>query len=352
MQGWQGKLVVAVAVLSFLPLSLANAGPTLLFETSRGLVLYAEDVDQPWFPASLTNLMTAYVVFDAWKSGKVDRNSKITISARANGRPKMRLGLGVGKEITYDEAVNALVLLSANDIAVALAEAVAGSEDAFVEKMNATAERLDMTGTHFINANGLPGEGQYTTAKDLALLTQAILREFPEHLPIFSQRTAQIGKRSIFGHNSVLTRVVGGDGMKTGFTCSAGYNIVASATRENRRLVAIVLGERTSALRSARTAALLEHGFRTLAWKEIFDGPTVATLPAGTFDRELVRVTNLDKRLKACPGPEQIVATSEQSGASTATAVAAKSRKSQKRRWRRQNPPPEAGMHRRGHPPG
>jgi D-alanyl-D-alanine carboxypeptidase len=294
-------VAAAAVVFLFRP---AHAGPALLFDTSNGQVLYAEDAGQPWYPASLAKLMTAYVVFDAWKTGKVARDSKITISAKANGQPPMRLGRGVGKELTYDEAVAALIMKSANDIAVALAEAVAGSEEAFVAEMNATAQRLGMSGTRYINPNGLPGEGQYTTAKDLAILTQAIVRDFPQHLPVFAMATAQVGKKTIATHNSVLVSIEGGDGMKTGFTCSAGYNIVASATRNGHRLVAVVLGQASNAKRAARTAALLEYGFRMLGWKALFPAPTVESLPEGAYDRELVRMANLEKRFKDCRDPE------------------------------------------------
>src|SRR5262249_29874342 len=146
----------------------------------------------------------------------------------------------------------------------------------------------------------LPGEGQYTTAKDLAILTQALFRDFPQHASLFSALTAQVGKRTISTHNNVLISVEGGDGMKTGFTCSAGYNIVGSATRRGRRLVAIVLGEATPAMRRARIAALLEHGFRVLDWKDIFTTPTIDLVPVEAYDREQVRAANLDKRLKDC----------------------------------------------------
>ena len=303
LSGVRGACVAAVLcwLANVVP---ACAGPALLYDVSTGRVVYAEDADQPWFPASLAKLMTAYLVFDTWKSGKAERTGPITISAKANGRPRMRLGLGVGKVITYEEAMAALIIHSANDIAVAIAEAVAGSEAAFVEEMNATAARLKMTTTRFINANGLPGEGQHSTARDLAILTQAILREFPEHAGLFAAMSAPVGKRMLATHNPVLLRVLGGDGMKTGFTCSAGYNIVASVTRDGARLVAIVLGEQTPAKREARTAALIEHGFRMLDWKTALSAPTLETLPVEPFDAELVRAANLTKRFKDCQPPE------------------------------------------------
>lgn len=223
------RLFLAAIIYASVPTEAARAGPRLLFDGTNGQALEAKDIEQPWFPASLTKLMTAYIVFDTWKSGKVARNSKITVSAKANSRPKTRLGIGAGKEITYDEAISALVLLSANDVAVALAEAVSGSEEAFVAGMNLTAARLGMFETHFINTNGLPGEDQYTTAKDLAMLVTALVRDFPEQFQIFSQQTAHIGAKQIATHNQLLTIVAGADGMKTVFTCSAGYNIIASA---------------------------------------------------------------------------------------------------------------------------
>ena len=296
-------LIVALAgwLTGLLP---AAAGPALLFDATTRQVLYAEDVDHPWFPASLTKLMTAYLVFEAWKSKKVEPTGTLTISARANSRPKMRLGLGAGKSLTFEEAMNALILLSANDIAVALAEAIAGSEAAFVDEMNAKAVRLGMASTRFINANGLPGEGQYSTARDLAVLVQAILLEFPEHAGLFSTTSALVKKRVLSTHNPVLIRLAGGDGMKTGFTCSAGYNIVASATRGGIKLVAIVFGEDTPAKREVRTTSLLEHGFRTLEWKALFPVTTLDTLPVETFDAGEVQARNLAKRFKDCQAPE------------------------------------------------
>jgi D-alanyl-D-alanine carboxypeptidase len=288
----------------------AHAGPALLYDASSGQVLFADDADQPWYPASLTKMMTAYVVFNAWKIGKASPDSKIIISPRANAQPKMRLGLGAGKEITFNDAIAAIIVKSANDIALALAEAVGGTEEAFVAEMNDTAQRLGMHATRFINPHGLPGEGQYTTAKDLALLAQAIQRDFPQHMHFFSMTMAEIGKRMIATHNSILLRVEGGDGMKTGFTCSAGYNIVASATRNGRRIVAIVLGETSSGKRTIRTASLLEYGFRILEWKALFPAPVIESLPEGTYDRELVRTANLTTRYKDCvaPVPEATVA--------------------------------------------
>ena len=284
----------------------ALAGPVLLYDTTDNHVLYAENADQPWFAASLTKMMTAYLVFEAWKTGRATPDVKITISAKANAQPKMRLGFGAGKELTYDDAVKALIIVSANDIAYALAEAVSGSEEAFVTEMNAKAVQLGMTGTRYINPHGLPGQGQHTTAQDLAKLANALLRDYPEHMGYFGLAMTEIGKmkKMIATHNPVLVTFEGGDGFKTGFTCSAGYNIVASAMRGGRRLIAIVLGEETSAKRALKANAMLEHGFKVAAWKELFPAPTIDAIPAGFYDRDAVREANLTKRIKDCSDPE------------------------------------------------
>lgn len=302
----------------------ATAGPALLYETPSGRVLYSEDADHPWYPASLTKMMTAYVVFEQWKSGRIDRQGRVVISANAAKKPKMRLGLKAGKDISWDEAVTALIMKSANDVATAIAETASGNEPAFVDRMNVTAAKLGMTGSHFVNAHGLPGEGQHTTARDMAILAEALARDFPEHMHIFGMREANIGVKRIATHNPVFEKVPGGDGMKTGFTCSAGYNVVASATRDGRRLVAVVLGEKTKADRARRMAALLEFGFETAPWQLHLPAPSLTTLPATFNDRVIVRSANLDQRLKDCTGPEEeaeeLIAAAPSPAAETVTA--------------------------------
>ena len=240
-------------------------GPALVFDAGDGRVLWAENADTPWYPASLTKLMTAYVVFDMLKRGEATLTSEFVVSPHANLQPKSRVGMGVGKRISVGDALNVLIVHSANDIAVALAEAVSGSEDEFVLEMNQTARKLGMVRTQFVNANGLPKEGQATTARDMGLLARALIRDFPEWQPIYGQLDVQIGSRSFHTHNKLLGVFDGADGMKTGFTCGAGYNIVASATRNGRKIVAVVLGDRTGGERSARATRLIEAGFATPA---------------------------------------------------------------------------------------
>jgi D-alanyl-D-alanine carboxypeptidase len=254
--------------------SVAVAGPALVFEPIKGTVFYSEDPDAPWFPASLTKLMTAYVTFQALKKGEVKPETKLTCSKNAVSQAPSKLGLPVGGQITVGVGLKVLIVESANDVAVMLAEGVAGSEEAFVARMNEAALRLGMTRTSFANPNGLPDDRQVTTARDLAKLTRAIIIEFPEYADIFALSSVQVGKRIMRTHNRLLVSFPGADGMKTGFICDSGFNVVASATRDGRRLVVVVLGEPSVATRTDRAANLLENGFRRYFWKSVF-GTTV-----------------------------------------------------------------------------
>src|SRR5262247_3784287 len=255
------------------------AGPALLFDTTTGAVLYAEDQDNQWHPASLTKIMTAYVVFDAVKTGKVTLETKIGCSELANSQPPSKVGLPVGAEMTIETALQALIIKSANDVAVMLAEAVAGSQDAFVEKMNATAARLGMTRTKFANANGLPAPEQVTTARDLAKLSMAVVKDYPKYAPLWALVDVRIGNRHLRTHNGLLANYEGADGLKTGFICDSGFNVVASATRDGKKLIAVVLGEATGRERTTRAASLLEHGFQTHGWKMLLATQSLDSQP-------------------------------------------------------------------------
>jgi D-alanyl-D-alanine carboxypeptidase len=248
----------------------AAAGPALVFEPYNGTVFYSEDPDMPWFPASLTKLMTAYLTFQALKDGKIKPDDKLICTQEAAAQAPSKLWLPIGSNITVDIGLKVLIVKSANDVAVMLAEKIAGSQEAFVAQMNETARRLGMTRTHYDNVNGLPDEGQVTTARDLAKLARAIIIEFPQYANLFSMMEVQVGKRLIRGHNGMLVNFEGADGMKTGFICDSGYNIVASATRDGRKLVAVVLGEPTAASRRDRASNLLENGFKRYFWKSVF----------------------------------------------------------------------------------
>ena len=257
----------------------ASASPALLFELSTGKVLYSEDIDDVWYPASLTKLTTAYLAFQAIKDGKIRLTDKIPCSLVATLQPPSKAGLNVGDTLTVEQALQAVIIKSANDVTVMLAEAISGSETNFIEQMNATAQRLGMTRTHFDNTNGLPSPGQLTSARDLARIARAIVTDFPEYASYWSMPAMRLGKRRLGSHNALLKTFPGADGMKTGFTCDSGYNVAASATRDGRRLVAIVLGESSGNERAVRSAALLEYGFQYYDWKAMFNMPTIDTLP-------------------------------------------------------------------------
>lgn len=254
-------------------------GPALLFEATSGKVLYAEDADNQWHPASLTKMMTAYLTFQAIKNGRLALKTKISCSAAAHKEPPSKIGLPVGGKLTVNTALKALIIKSANDVAVMLAEAIAGSERAFVARMNATAKELGMTRTKFVNPNGLPAKAQVTTARDMAKLARALITDFPEFAHYWSMSHMKIGKKRLKSHNGLLRSLAGADGIKTGFTCDSGFNIVASATRDGRRLVAVVLGDSSSAERNVRASSLLEYGFQKYGWMQIFNYKTVDNMP-------------------------------------------------------------------------
>jgi D-alanyl-D-alanine carboxypeptidase len=250
--------------------SAASAGPALVFEPYNGTVFYAEDPDALWFPASLTKLMTAYVAFQALKAGTIKPDTQMICSKKATEQAPSKLWLKEGESISLDTGLKVLIVRSANDVAVMIAEAVAGSEEAFVERMNEAAKHLNMTRTHYVNVNGLPDEGQVTTARDLAKLARAIIVEFPEYAGLFTTVQVQVGKQMIRTHNGMLVSYPGADGMKTGFICDSGFNIVVSATREGRKLVAVILGEPSIASRRERAVDLLDNGFQRYFWKSLF----------------------------------------------------------------------------------
>ncbi|WP_108682678.1 D-alanyl-D-alanine carboxypeptidase family protein [Methyloceanibacter sp. wino2] len=267
-----------VAVAALLGPGAAKASPALVFEPYNGTVFYAEDPDTLWFPASLTKMMTAYVAFHALRNGEVKPDTPAVVTKNALAQPPTKLGLPVGSSIPLETAIRVIIVKSANDVAVMVAETVGGSEEAFVERMNEAAKRLGMTSTQFANPHGLPNEQQYTTARDLGRLARALIIEFPEYADIFSMTSVSVAKRQLRTHNGLLRTFNGADGMKTGFICHSGFNIVVSATRDGRKLVAVVLGEKSTRIRNERAAQLLENGFKRYFWKSLF-GTSLNGLP-------------------------------------------------------------------------
>ncbi len=289
----------------------AIAGPALLFEAATGKVLYAENPDHQWHPASLTKIMTAYIAFEEMKAGRLTADSKLVTTEEAFKMEPSKIGLPIGAKMSLDLALKSLIIKSANDVSVMFAQKISGSVAAFSDRMNATAKRLGMTRTNFANPNGLPNPAQITTARDLAKLSRALVKDFPEHAHFWSMPRFKIGKRSLASHNSLLRTFAGADGLKTGFICDSGYNVVASATRDGRKLMAVVLGEPSGRERGLRAASLLEHGFQQFGWKTLFNTTNIDNLP---IQPDAARVRSVRNTVKswACKTPAQRRAISAQ----------------------------------------
>jgi D-alanyl-D-alanine carboxypeptidase len=224
-------------------------------------VLHAESATMPWYPASLSKMMTAYVTLHAMRQSRITPDTLVAVSDVASAQQPSKMGFAIGTQVSIDSALKMLMVKSANDMAVLLAEGVSGSVDKFADEMNAAAQRLGMTQTHYVNPNGLPDERQVSSARDLAILARAMLTEFPEHEDLWSIPAIKFGKRLMRNHNPLIGRYPGADGIKTGFICASGFNVVTTATRDGRRLIAVVLGSPSTAVRSYKTAHLFEKGF-------------------------------------------------------------------------------------------
>ncbi|HEY4140088.1 MAG TPA: D-alanyl-D-alanine carboxypeptidase family protein [Pseudolabrys sp.] len=278
------NLFLGLAALSLFVLAApsgARAEAQLLIEASTGKVLHAENATYPWYPASVTKLMTTYTTLRAVREKKVTFNTLLTVSKNAAAQQPTKMGLKAGTTVTIDNALKMLLVKSANDMAVTIAEGVGGSIEGFADMMNANARRLGMSQSNFVNPNGLPAENHVTSARDLGILARALIREFPEYDFYWHISSIRYGSRVYRNYNSLIDRYPGADGMKTGFICASGYNVVASATRNGRRLIAIVLGAYSGAVRAQKAAQLLERGFNggSLTWLTPSLGTVDALVP-------------------------------------------------------------------------
>lgn len=262
---WLAAAVTATALSA--PAARA-AEALLLIEADTGKVLQAENATYPWYPASLTKLMTAYVTLQAVKEKRLSLDTLLKVSPNATAQQPSKMGFAAGTQVTVDNALKMMMVKSANDMAVVLAEGVGGSIDGFSGQMNRTAQRLGMTQSHFVNPNGLPADGQVTSARDMAILSRAIIRDLPEYEYFVHIQAIKFGRRVTQNFNKLIGRYPGADGMKTGFICASGFNLVASATRGNKRLIAVVMGAPSSHLRAVKAAQLLDNGFSSgnLTW--------------------------------------------------------------------------------------
>jgi len=271
-----GAAVAAAALLAQPCLAAPEA--LLLVDAESGKVLYAENATWPWHPASLTKLMTAYVTLHALKEGRVTPDTLFTVSPTAMAQSPSKMGFKVGIKVTVDNALKMMIVKSANDMAVVLAEGIDGSIPAFAAEMNRAAQRLGMTQTNFVNPNGLPDDEQITSARDLAILTRALIREFPDYALYWHISALKFGRRLIRNHNPLVDRYPGADGMKTGFICASGFNLVATVTRGDRRLIGIVLGAPNSAIRTDKALELFERGFNGSGNALSFLTPSLGTV--------------------------------------------------------------------------
>ena len=216
--------------------------PAIVVDANNGKVLFANRADEIRAPASITKVMSLYLVFDALQSGRISWNTQMPVSKRAASRPRMRLGMPAGSTISVRDAVNAMIVLSANDASVVVAEYLGGTEDNFARIMTMKARSLGMRNTTFKNANGLPAQGHVSSARDIALMSIAMREHFPQYYNLFSQRQFSYRGQVYNGHNRVLDRIDGADGLKTGFTNAAGYTITTSVAKNGKKLVIVVLG--------------------------------------------------------------------------------------------------------------
>lgn len=235
---------------------------SLVVDADTARTLQAKDADAPRYPASLTKMMTLYLLFDALSQGKIKMSTRMKVSRRAASMPPTKLGLKPGAKIMVRDAILALTTKSANDIAVVIAEALAGSESRFARRMTSKARALGMRKTTFRNASGLHHPGQKTTARDMALLGRALIRNYPQYYRNFGTRTFVYRNVRYSNHNRLLGSCPGVDGIKTGFTSASGYNLVASAKRGGIRVIGVVMGSPTSTARNALMQNLLDQGFR------------------------------------------------------------------------------------------
>jgi D-alanyl-D-alanine carboxypeptidase len=248
---------------------------SIVVDAETGLVLHETNADTRNFPASLTKMMTLYLLFEALESGEVTLSDKLSVSARAAKQQPSKLGLKSGATISVENAIRALVTKSANDVAVVVAEALGDTEWGFAKLMTAKAKALGMGRTNFANASGLPDSRQLSTARDMATLSLALISDFPQYYHYFSLGSFTYKGKTYANHNKLLTAYDGVDGIKTGYTKASGYNIAISAVHDGRRLIAVVFGGKTASVRNRHATELLDQAFATVDELDLPEAPAV-----------------------------------------------------------------------------
>ncbi|WP_331373601.1 D-alanyl-D-alanine carboxypeptidase family protein [Sinorhizobium chiapasense] len=279
--------LAAIAAFVFGAAHAVAGSASLVLDARTGRILAAENADTLNHPASLTKMMTLYLTFEALHRGKIGWSTPLVMSSTAARKPPTKLGVRPGDTITVQEAVYGMIVRSANDAAAAVAEALGGSEAAFAQMMNAKARRLGMTRTYFVNASGLPAREQITTAREMARLAVALMRDFPGEYRMFAVQGFTFRGRTIRGHNKLMYRYAGMDGIKTGYTNASGYNIVSAVRDGNRRIIGVVLGGRSAKGRDDKMASLLDQHLGRAAT------PAGGRLVAATSPQGAVEVAGL-----------------------------------------------------------
>ncbi len=317
---WAAAMLAQAEALMPSPPKLA-AKSYVLMDFHSGQFLVSKNPEQRMDPASLTKIMTAYVVFNELKNGNIGLDDKVHISEKAWRTEGSRMFVEVNSEVPVRELLKGMVIQSGNDASVALAEHVAGSEEAFASLMNKHAKRLGMKNTHFVNATGLPHENHYTTARDLALLAQALIRDFPEFYKLNSQKEYRYNGITQYNRNKLLWRNPHVDGVKTGHTKAAGYCLVASAKKDDMRLISVVMNTASEKARATESQKLLKYGFRFFSTHRLYEAnkpltrlpiwkgerselpvglsePLYVTIPRGQYDN-LKATMNVDETIVA-----------------------------------------------------
>ncbi len=300
------RVVIVAALLALGAVAVAAAPyAAMVIDARTGEVLHSRNADARLHPASLTKMMTLYIAFQAVEHGEISLDDMVRVTARAAAEPPSKLGLRAGQQIKLRYLIRAAAVKSANDAATAIGEAISGSEAAFARRMNRTAAALGMTRTRFKNANGLTETGHLSTARDMTTLGRHLFYDYPQYYNLFSRTRTDAGIREVSNTNrKLLAAYRGADGIKTGYTRAAGFNLVASAQRGGKRIIATVFGGRSSASRNARVAELLDMGFERAPARVAERRPQPPPYGApGTAGRTIRLVTAIAKSPRPQPRP-------------------------------------------------
>lgn len=311
-----GLLLLTSLLLSAAVLGSAEAarkkssGPNLKYasivmDAATGVIISERHADKKLYPASLTKMLTLYLTFEAIRDGRLRKNSRLAVSSLAEAQEPSKLGLKAGSSIRVEDAIKALVTKSANDVSVVLAEGIGGSQARFAALMNLRAKQLGMRNSNFVNPHGLHDKRQYSTARDMATLGRALMRDFPHEYAYFKTNSFTYAGKTYNNHNKLLKTYEGMDGIKTGYVHASGYNLAASAVRDGRRLIGVVFGGRTSLSRNNHMAELLDAGFERLGEPQIArrieqrEGQTAAVALPVRKPTTVAAVTAVDRALAA-----------------------------------------------------